>query len=140
MVLDAIVETRRTVRTAVFLQRMLAVPLAIGSMLFVIAVIGLFIEALDGGWRALIAIPVVAAVATALGSVSLSLFRGFGVPSWFMKACLAAGICGYIYMLGFCGWLCFFAGKPEVGAAALVMLLPSLIPFVLSRKASDSPK
>jgi hypothetical protein len=140
MVLGAIVETRRTVRTAVFLQRLLAVSLAIGSMLFVLAVIVLVGEALDGHWRALIAIPVVAAVATALGSVSLSLFRGFGVPSWFMKACLAAGVCGYIFMLGFCGWLCFFAGKPEVGAASLVMLLSSLIPFVLSRQASRSPK
>jgi len=79
MALDAIVETHRTVRTAIILQRMLAVPLAIGSMFFVLAVIGLFCEALDGGWRALIAIPVVAAVATAPGSVSLSLFRGFGV-------------------------------------------------------------
>lgn len=140
MVLDAIVDTRRTVRTSVFLQRLLAVPLAIGSMCFALAVIGLFCEALDGRWRALIAIPIVAAVATALGSVSLSLFRGFGVPSWFMKACLAALVCLHIYILGFCGWLCFFGGKPEVGVTALVVLLPSLMSLLSIRQAWRSQK
>ncbi|MFM7057109.1 MAG: hypothetical protein ACKO2P_09335 [Planctomycetota bacterium] len=140
MVINNAVETRRTVRSAVVLQTLLALPLAIGSLFFGLSLIVLVSEALDGRWRALIAVPVVAAIATSLGTESLSLFRGCGVPAWFMKACLAAGVCGVIGMTGYSGWLCFFGGQPDVGAAALGMMLLPLISFLPNRQAPRRPE
>jgi len=80
------------------LQRILATILAILTVCLLVAGLVMAADIIRGDLKILKLLLVVAAIAFGCGAVSYSLFRGRGVPSWFLRSLWTMMAAGCIYV------------------------------------------
>ena len=80
------------------LQRILATILAILTLCLLVAGLVMAADIIRGDLKILKLLLVVAAIAFSCGAVSYSLFRGRGVPSWFLRSLWTMMAAGCVYV------------------------------------------
>jgi hypothetical protein len=123
MAVRGVVPTTSPDRRSVLLQRILAVPLVAMTLVFGAFLLAAAGAAITGDLQGLTLGAILSVITVVLGKLSVSLFRGDGVPAWVMKLFFAAGVCGYSYLVCYSLWLSLFTDDRAEGLACLVILI-----------------
>lgn len=97
---DTDTRTLSTKHGTLWLQKTLAIPLALLSLCLLTAGVGMLMPIIQGDSRALVPLLAVVAVGYTCGALATSLFFGRGVPKWFMRAFYLSTIIGIALFIG----------------------------------------
>jgi hypothetical protein len=112
------------------LQRTLATILAIPALFFLLAGLVMAADIICGEFKMLLPLLAVTAITYSVGALSLSLFRGRGVPAWFLRAFWMTITTGSVYLTTSELWK-FFKGE-QVDLVVCLLVCGMTIYFSIS--------